>query len=402
MLVAKDPARRPVFASRADALASARALAPALRERAAKADRDRMVSAENIAEISRAGLFRLMAPRIHGGSQLGFASLIEVTAELASACGSTGWLFGVLAGHNWLLGLFPPEAQGEVFDNPDSLVASVVRLGGQKPRRVPGGYRIENATGGYCSGIDHSDWIVVGAGVEKGEGVETTYLLVPKSEVEVVDDWFTTGMRGTGSRTIRVSDSFVPEHRGVPVAAMARGEAPGALFHDVSLYRAPFPQVLPVSLSGAPLGIGRGAVNVFAETFARKIAGWPEEQIGEQAAFFTRLAEASAEADSAFALVLNTCVEIDALADGSKATALERARYMRDISHGAWRSRLAVNSLFEASGGSGIFDSRELQRVWRDINAAAAHNSFVRERAGGMYGRAILGLPPSKFDRIGQ
>ena len=55
-----------------------------------------------------------------------------------------------------------------------------------------------------------------------------------------------------------------------------------------------------------------------------------------------------------------------------------------------------------ASGGSGIFDSRELQRVWRDINAAAAHNSFVRERAGGMYGRAILGLPPSKFDRIGQ
>lgn len=388
--------------NRAEALSRASTLLPALRARAATADRDRRVADENIAAITGAGLFRLMAPREFGGSQLGLASLIEVTAELASGCGSTGWIYAVLAGHNWLLGLFPTETQREVFEDPDALVASVVRLGGERPKRISGGVRIANAKGGYCSGIDHSAWILVGAGVEDAEGaVVPTYLLVPRADVEVVDDWFTSGMRGTGSRSIVIREAFVPDRRAVPLADMAQGTAPGTLHHDAPLYRAPFPQILPITLAGAPLGIARGGVAAFIEKFRAKISGWPEEQIGEQGGVFMRVTEAAAEAAAAFALVLKTCEGIDALPDGTRATPLERAGYLRDISHAAWRCRSAVNSLFEASGGSGIFDSQDLQRIWRDINAAAAHNSFVRERAAGMYGRAALGLPPSRFDRIG-
>ena len=87
--------------------------------------------------------------------------------------------------------------------------------------------------------------------------------------------------------------------------------------------------------------------------------------------------------------------------DGSRISTLDRARYVRNAAYSANKCRYAVTSLFEASGGSAIYDSFELQRIWRDVNAAAAHNAFMRDKHDPAFGRALLGLPASKFDRIG-
>src|SRR2546423_523153 len=82
---------------------------------------------------------------------------------------------------------------------------------------------------------------------------EPRFMLLPMSEVEVVDDWFTVGMRGTGSCSIRVADAVVPEHRTLNVAAAAGGSTPAALFSIVA----------PMSLVGPPLGMARGALETF-------------------------------------------------------------------------------------------------------------------------------------------
>ena len=225
--------------------------------------------------------------------------------------------------------------------------------------------------------------------------------MVPKSDVEVVDDWFTTGMRGTGSRSLRIREAFVPEHRSVAIADLARGSAPGLSVNTANVYRAPFPQVLPLSLAGAPLGMARGAVNSFRERFRNRIANLGETEIAEHSAFFVRLSDAAAAVDAALALIVSDSREIDSAADGVKTSRLDRARYMRDIANAAYMCRQAVNSLFEAVGGSGIYDGEDLQRIWRDINAATAHNTFSRERAGSMYARALFDVPPGKTERIG-
>ena len=36
---------------------------------------------------------------------------------------------------------------------------------------------------------------------------------MPREDTTTIDDWFPTGMRGTGSRTMAVDDVFVPDHR---------------------------------------------------------------------------------------------------------------------------------------------------------------------------------------------
>ncbi len=397
----EDRSCQPI-ASHEQALERVRALLPRIAACAKAVDSERRVPSDVIAALSQAGLFRIMAPRRYGGAELGFATLTEVTAEIASACGSTGWIYTVLAGHSWLLALFPQQAQEEAFTNPHDLTATVVRLGGERPKRVDGGYRIANASGRFCSGIDHAAWIILGAGVETAAGaIEPRYLMVPQSDVEVVDDWFTTGMRGTGSRSLRIAEAFVPEHRSVAIADLASGTAPGLKLHAANIYRAPFPHVLPLSLAGAPLGMARGAVNSFREKFRNRIANLGETEIAEHSAFFVRLADAAAAVDAAMALIVSDSRQIDHAANGTKTSRLDRARLMRDVANAAHMCRQAVNSLFEAGGGSGIYDGEDLQRIWRDINASTSHNTFSRERAGGMYARALFDLPPGKTERIG-
>jgi alkylation response protein AidB-like acyl-CoA dehydrogenase len=360
---------RAVLDSRGAALERARALVPLLRERAHAADQERRLADDVIEALAESGLLRLMAPRVFGGSQLGFAALIETAAEIAAGCGSTGWVYAVLAGHNWMLSLFPPETQREVFADPNALIASVVRLGGKPPRRVAGGYLFEGAAGKYCSGIDHAAWVLAGASLDNGNGSpEARYFLLPKSDLEIVDDWFTVGLRGTGSHSLRIARAFVPENRSCSVAEMTTGTAPGTLFHDAARYRAPFPQVLPLSLAGVPIGIARAALSVFAQSYGRKLASFSEEQVAEQGAGFLHISESHADIEAAAALVLGDAAAIDALDDGSAASALDRARYIWNIAYAGHRCRLAVASLFEASGGSAIYDTFDLQRIWRYDN----------------------------------
>jgi 3-hydroxy-9,10-secoandrosta-1,3,5(10)-triene-9,17-dione monooxygenase len=114
-----------------------------------------------------------------------------------------------------------------------------------------------------------------------------------------------------------------------------------------------------------------------------------------------RLSNAHAEIAAATALLRSDAIEMDEIEDGSKTTEIDRARFVRDAAWSANTCRYAVTSLFEASGGSTIYDGVAMQRLWRDINAAAGHNAFMRDKLDPAFGRALTGLPPSKFDRIG-
>jgi 3-hydroxy-9,10-secoandrosta-1,3,5(10)-triene-9,17-dione monooxygenase len=186
----------------ADALAAARALGPALRERAARCDTLRKIPEDTIEDLQQSGLFRLMVPRKFGGAGFGFTELVSTGAEIAAACGSSGWVYCVLAGHNWCVALLPEQAQAEVFAGPRTLTPSIVRYPAED-KAVEGGYRLTNGRGRFSSGIDHSDWVLLGVTVDRGNGPpEARMVLVPRSDIEVVDDWHTFGMRGTGSRPV--------------------------------------------------------------------------------------------------------------------------------------------------------------------------------------------------------
>jgi 3-hydroxy-9,10-secoandrosta-1,3,5(10)-triene-9,17-dione monooxygenase len=49
--------------------------------------------------------------------------------------------------------------------------------------------------------------------------------------------------------------------------------------------------------------------------------------------------------------------------------------------------------MYQASGGTALFETSDLQRLWRDTNATAAHHGLNWEFRAPDVGRALLGLP---------
>ena len=254
-----------IFMTRAEALNQARELAPKIRARAAQTEADRRVPPATIDELINSGLCGIVTPKVFGGSELGFASLVEVTAEIGAACGSTGWGFGVLTGHSWMLNLFPLQAQHDVLADPRALSATVYRLAGNVVREGAG-FRLTNGEGRFCSGVDYAKWVIIGNEVKSENAPpERGFFLVPIDEVEVIDDWFTAGMRGTGSRSIKIANAFIPNHRYVSFKDLQSGNTEGGLYHKDAIYRMPFMDLPPYSIIGAPLGMAKGAVRSFVE-----------------------------------------------------------------------------------------------------------------------------------------
>jgi len=203
----------PVITSE-QALASVRALAPKLRERASLAENTRRIPDETLRELHASGLMRVLQPRRVGGSELPWVSLIDIGSGLAAACASTSWNWVNYAVHHWMLAFWPVETQDEIWNaDPDMLIASSVVFPAGKATRVSGGYRLSGRWP-FSSGVDQSLWNMLGGIVQDGEAPgEYRIFLLPRSDYRVIDNWHVMGLRGTGSNDVEAKDVFVPEAR---------------------------------------------------------------------------------------------------------------------------------------------------------------------------------------------
>lgn len=376
--------------TREELVQRAAALVPKLRERAERTEQLRRLPDETIADLVDAGLFRIGNPDRFGGLGLDVDTAYEVTFELARSCGSTAWCYSILTNHNWMLGHWPEQAQEEYFaDSPDPLASSGFDPGRSRVEIVPGGYRLSGRWS-FSSGCDAAQWVMVG-----GLGPGGLHLfLVPMTQVTIVDTWFVSGLRGTGSKDVTIDDAFVPSHRVVEMRRMRAGETDGWILHGRPSYRVPM-FALSLGLIAPIIGMARGAVEAFAEQLRGRT-----RRDGTEATYSVatqlRLAEASAEADAARTVArYNTRELLDRAARGETFTLMDRARYRRDQVFMVNLSVRAVSRLFEAGGGNAIQDSNPLQRFHRDALAASQHMAIRWDAYAEQYGRVALGLEPS-------
>src|ERR1700719_3493030 len=92
-------------------LAAVEELLPALRERSQEAEDLRRIPDASIKGLAEAGFFRLLQPLRYGGHQSDPVSFYPAVKNIASACGSTGWVASILGVHPWNVALFDDRAQ---------------------------------------------------------------------------------------------------------------------------------------------------------------------------------------------------------------------------------------------------------------------------------------------------
>ena len=391
----KKSAAEPRAPDYAELHGRAEQLLPVLRERAAKCEELRRMPDETLKDFHDSGLFRFQQPKRVGGSELDFVAVVEFGALVARACASSAWNLVNLGSHHLLLGMFPPKAQDEVWDESvDALIASSFVFPAGRAQRTRGGY-VLSGRWPFSSGVDPSDWNMLAGQVASGDDSppEQRTFLLHRSQYQIHDTWFAGGLRGTGSKDVEAKEVFVPEHRTLAVADTKGGPTPGSAVNPAPLFQIPVFALFPYFLSGVGLGIAEGLIDDFASGSAGrgKMTG---AKISAVQSVQLRLGEAAAYARASRLFQETNCREAQALvARGVVPDLRAKARYRLEGAYAVdWAAR-AVDTMFMLSGASGLYESGHVARAFRDAHAVKQHFSFNTDVAGTTYGRVALGLP---------
>jgi len=380
-------------------LARARTIAATVRPRVQETEANRRVAEDVIERLREAELFRILQPRAYGGFEYGFDVFTDMVAAVGRGCGSTGWVYGLGAVHQWFVASFPRAAQDEFWANGSIAAGSYAPAG--KTVAVDGGYRTSGIWS-FASGCDNADWYLLATMIPAAgtsDAPRPAFFLVPRKDARIDDNWHTMGLAGTGSKNIVADDAFIPAHRVVAISDLIAGTGPGTLVNTNPLYRQSFLGIIPVTLVAPILGMAEGALADFIDmvrvrTTRGAVAGG-NRRMAEFATIQSRVAEATGCIDAARLMMFRDIAETRAVAEQGAATPLDmRLRNRLDHSFCTRLLVQAIDALFVAAGGQGIFLEKPLQQVWRDAHAAASHISLNWDAVSTMYGQYALGLEP--------
>jgi len=375
-------------------LDAVRDLLPTFRDRADEAERLRVVPEASIKELEETGFFRLLQPKRWDGFEADPIDFYTAVRDIASACGSTGWVSSVVGVHPWQVALFADEAQQAVWGSDTSTRLSSSYAPTGKAVQAQGGFQLSGKWS-FSSGCDHCKWVLLGGLVINAENqvVDFRTFMVPRENYQIIDVWDMVGLSGTGSNDIVVDDVFIPEAFTLSMGDTGRCFGPGQEQNTSELYKLPFHSIFTNTITTPIIGMALGAYNEHVEMQQKRTRA---AYIGEKASLdpfaAVRIARASSEIDAAWALLVNNIrEEQDFVSKGEKIPISTRLKVRRDQVLGSQRAIDAIDSLFEASGGRALANGTYLQRAWRDAHAGRVHAANDPERALQMYGAHEFG-----------
>ncbi|WFE30494.1 acyl-CoA dehydrogenase family protein [Solwaraspora sp. WMMD791] len=371
-------------------------LLPLLRRNAQWAEEHRRLPDETIEALADAGFFKLRTPLRYGGYECDTRTLVEVAAELGRGDGASSWTTSVYWIPTWMACQFPDEVQDEVFATPDVRICGTLSPSAMASPTAGG--IVVDGKWGFVSGALHSHWQEIIAVLVDGDNEPMPVMaLVPMSDLRVVDDWHTSGLRGTGSVSTVAEQVFVPAARVLPLGMVLQGGSASQRNAESVIYRPPLLPVAAASSVGTMLGLARAGQDIFLERLPeRKITYTDYAHQADAPLTHLQLADATVRADEAefHALRLADLVDTKA-ADGSDWTLLERARARAGVGAACRRARESVEILAGASGGTSIYSSVPMRRVLHDAQSVNLHALMNPDTNAELYGRVLAGLAPN-------
>lgn len=377
-----------------DLVARAEELIPLLRQRAARADETRAVEPDTFRRLQEAGFFHAFRPKRYGGLELTEHDHARIAMTLAKGCASTAWVFSILNGHSRSLLAFPEEVQDEIWaENSFATCAGNITVNPKATaEQVDGGYLL-TGDWGFCSGSDFSEWLFFTAAA--GPDEEGHRFLLPRSEATLIDDWFPTGMRGTGSRRYAVDHLFVPDRRVVKVKEMAQLAEANRRLHptfDSMVASTPdghFPY------ASVALGAALGAIEHFASVVpnssrVRDFSG-AATSLAEQDYVATEFSSAVSIAGAARSVLeQRSRAAAHRARDRVRATPEDRAAERLANAHVARSAMEAVQQIFFLIGTRANLASHPVSLAKRDIEVIATHQTVNWREASVLYLSALV------------
>ncbi len=371
-------------------------LVPLLQKHARWAEDNRRLHDEVIEALSEAGIFDLRKPKRYGGYEVDTRTLVDVAAELGRGDGAASWVASVYWIPGWMACLFPDEVQDEVFATPDTRVCGTLSPSAMAAP-AEGGV-VVTGKWQFISGALHANWQEIIAIFVPPEGEPYPIMaLVPLTDLLIVDDWHTSGLKGTGSVSTVARDVFIPQERVLPLPAVLQGRSASKKNAESAIYRVPLLPTAAATSVGTVLGMARAAKETFLNRLPnRKITYTGYDSQREAPITHHQVAEAAQKIDQVEFHAHRMAALVDTKGiEGSDWKLEERARSRGDLGTIVRLAKEAVDILASASGGSSIYLDLPIQRIARDVQAINLHALMHPNTNAELYGRVLCGLEPN-------
>ena len=383
-----------------DLLAVAEAMLPEIRAAADSIDEARRVPDWLASKLAAAGFFHLLTGKEHGGLGTDPVTAARVIETLSTASPSVGWVTMIIATASfWTVRVVPGEVRREIFAEvspgeiqPTVIAGTLVPHG--RAVRVDGGWRLSGQWP-FGSGCHHATWLPTAAWLYDGNGPvvdengvpQWRAFHLPASECVILDTWYTSGLRGTGSTDYTMDGAFVADNYVKRHSLLEPSLLPGR--------RYAYPAFNVPMLSAVALGAARGAVDSLVELFGGKVDRRNQRPVASAFDKQADLGTAEALAGSARAYLYDTTSRAWELIMAGEELPRELRASMRLAStHAVTTSVQAVDKAHSAAGASSIYSASALDRYFRDVHSVAAH-AFVRQTTMADGGQILLGQEPA-------
>ena len=387
-------------ASFRDLVAVAEAMLPEIAEAADEIDDARRLPGWLADRLAAAGFFHLLTGREHGGMEADPVTAARVIEMLSTASPSVGWVTMILAAASfWAVRMVPEQVRREIFADvrPGEIQPTVV-AGTLVPHgravRADGGWRLSGQWP-FASGCHHATWLPTAAWLYDEDGPirdddgapQWRVFHLPASDCAILDTWYTSGLRGTGSTDYTMEDVFVADSYVKRHSLLEPPRLPDR--------RYAYPGFTVPMLSAVALGAARGAVDSLVDLFGGKVDRRNQRPVASAFDKQADLGIATATVDSARAYLYDTTSRVWELTIAGEELPRDLRAGMRlACTHAVTASVQAVDRAHSAAGASSIYSVSPLDRYFRDVHSVAAH-AFVRQTTMADGGQLLLGQEPA-------
>ena len=374
--------------------ASVESLRSLLVHYASENERETRLASPTFEALREAGFFRMFRPRSRGGLGLDPVSEFKVAEAIARIDSAAAWNIQVSNASEVFGGWFSDQASDEIFGSPEAVVAGAFNPH-RRALRVDGGYRVSGRTS-FNSNCHGATWLIGLADVFDGDTPrvdvdgqpEVLLTAIPASEVEIIENWNTMGMRGTGSHDVDVRDVFVSKAHAVPFGPLGQ---PSSAYDNPLSHMAIW--VTVGCHAAVALGVAQAAIEDLRELGA-KVPAYTECAIGDRNRVQFRLARAEGKLAAARAFFHASYDEVwSAMRSRRLLSMEEKAQCQLASTTLVLTAAEVVDLVHSCVGASGIREEQRFQRYFRDAHVITQH-AFVSESRLEAVGQIMFGREP--------
>ncbi|MCP5027202.1 MAG: hypothetical protein GY929_13050, partial [Actinomycetia bacterium] len=361
----------------------AAALAPVVDGRHQEIDDLRRLPPDIVDAMHEHQVFRTWLPDEFGGLEARLADGLELIEELSYLDSAVGWVAMINLTTSYLAGILDKEQARLVFADPRSVAAGTTAPTGSA---VPADGGI-NVSGRWAwgSGIHNSTWMACAAVLQSAQGATNVMAMIPIEEIDILDTWQVSGMRGTGSTDYETHSVFVPDGRYLTLDNLTP-------WSDLPLHRFAVFGLLALAVSSVAQGLGRRALDEFRGLAAERTLLGTSATIDTSPVAQSGYAQAEAAVLSARAFRSATIDQAWQQALTGRPTREMRRQLRLAATNSSFAAAHSIDGLWELAGGGVVYDTSLMQRLQRDIHVLTQHVR-VANRTWEMVGALALNQP---------